>query len=133
MSSASDAPTLPMTVVWEQDFGIGNDRLDTQHRHLLDQCNLLAERCLASTGDGVDGAFDRAFTQLVAEVRAHLADESAWLAGRDDADLENHRFECEEFDYLASEVATAGPFRCRWNCSASLRCGALATRAARAT
>ena len=66
---------------------------------MLDQCNRLADLCAG--GDEADRQFDQAFEQLRTLARAHFEVEAALLAERDEAALEDHAAECEEFDYEA--------------------------------
>jgi hemerythrin-like metal-binding protein len=114
-----DQDRLPtMRAAWEPDFSTGHGLVDAQHQGLLTQCNLLADLCdqshaCACTGANADeaaSAFDLAYEQLKVLARAHFEAEAALLADAGYPDLEEHRFECDEFDYLAAEIVTAENF-----------------------
>ncbi len=99
---------MPTRLPWEPRFGVGHELVDAQHREMLDQCNLLADLCAG--GDEADRQFDQAFEQLRTLARAHFEVEAALLAERDEAALEDHAAECEEFDYLVDEIVTTDNF-----------------------
>ena len=101
---------MPNRVPWEPDFAVGHALVDAQHRGLLAQCNLLADLCLAGDGEDSRRGFDQAFEQLKVLARQHCETESSLLARGDFPDLEDHRIEFEEFEYLAGEIATTGNF-----------------------
>lgn len=101
---------MPKFLSWEPDFHVGQALIDTQHQALLEQCNLLARLCQAGHEAQADGRFDHAFAQLRAMAHEHFADEAAWLTHSGETDLQAHRFECEEFDYLVSEIVTTENF-----------------------
>jgi hemerythrin len=96
-------------VQWDPRLSVGNDTLDAQHRDLLAHCNALAD-CLAEAGEEADKAFRRLFEELMALSREHFAAEEALLARAGYPDLEAHRNEREEFDYLAAEIITTEHF-----------------------
>jgi hemerythrin len=109
MASADDrAP--PQRAPWEAGFAVGHALIDAQHQHLLAGCNELAELCAAEKGEEGERAFDQAFERLKTLARDHFVAESAVLAQHGHADLEDHRIECDEFEYLAGEIATAENF-----------------------
>lgn len=107
-----------MRAAWEAQFGTGHELIDAQHQGLLTQCNQLADLCdqanaCACTGanaDEVARAFDQAFEHLKALAREHFETEAALLATGHYPELEDHQFECDEFDYLAAEIVTAENF-----------------------
>lgn len=101
---------MPNRVSWEPDFAVGHERIDAQHRDLLDQCNLLADHCSSEGGDDSEPRFDQAFGRLKALAREHFEAETALLAACGHPGLEDHRIECEEFEYLADEIATTENF-----------------------
>lgn len=81
---------------------------DAQHAALLAQCNALANRYCGGAAD--DAAFDAAFDQLKVLAREHFEAEAALLAAGGDPDLEGHRDELDEFEYVVSEIATTANF-----------------------
>ncbi|MEW6514869.1 MAG: hemerythrin domain-containing protein [Pseudomonadota bacterium] len=100
---------MPNRVQWDPRFSVGNEIIDAQHKHFLDQCNGLAD-CLDAGGDACDQKFDQLFTALMAGARDHFAAEEARLAGHGYPDLEAHRNEQEEFAFLANEIVTTDNF-----------------------
>lgn len=102
--------TLPSRIPWQPDFSVGHALIDAQHRGLLAQCTLLAELCPAGPGEQAGRRFDEALERLKALAREHFETEAALLAACGYPDLEDHRAECDEFEYLADEVATAENF-----------------------
>lgn len=101
---------MPMRVSWEPDFDVGHDLIDAQHRDLLAQCDRLADHCEAGEGEAGDRQFDQDFDRLKALAREHFETEASLLAGRGWPGLEDHRIECDEFEYLADEIVTTENF-----------------------
>lgn len=101
---------MPKFLSWEPYFPVGQALIDAQHQALLEQCNQLARLCQTGHEAQAEGPFDQAFQQLRTMASEHFADEAAWLAASGETDLEAHRFECEEFDYLVSEIVTTENF-----------------------
>jgi hemerythrin-like metal-binding protein len=101
---------MPMRMPWDPEFNTGQPDIDTQHQALLAQCNRLAELCPAEVDATEAPAFDEACEDLKALARAHFDAELALLSAGNCAELEDHRADCEEFEYLASEIATAENF-----------------------
>ena len=101
---------MPIRVPWEPDFDIGHALIDAQRRDLLSQCNLLADHCMAGEGDASDRRFDQAFDRLKALACEHFETDASLLASRGWPDLEDHRIECDEFEYLADEIVTTENF-----------------------
>lgn len=96
-------------VQWDPRNSVGSEVLDAQHQALLAHCNALAD-CLAEAGPDGDEKFRRIFGELMARSREHFAAEEALLARAGYPDLEAHRHEREEFDYLAAEIVTTEHF-----------------------
>jgi hemerythrin-like metal-binding protein len=101
---------VPNRVPWDPDFSVGHDVIDAEHQSLLDQCNLLADHCVAADGEESARRFDQVLERLKAIAREHFATEALVLASGDVAALEDHRIECDEFEYLVGEVATTEKF-----------------------
>ena len=101
---------MPNRALWEPDFSVGHERIDAQHQALLAQCRLLADHCEGSDAQAAAPQFDQAFEQLKLLAREHFETEAELLAACAYPGLEDHRFECEEFAYLADEIATAENF-----------------------
>jgi hemerythrin len=97
---------MPQRVDWNPDFSVGLALIDAQHQSLLRQCNLLADHCSADGGEEQQGLFDLALDRLMALARAHFTAETDLLAQHGCPELEDHRFDCDEFEYLVSEIAT---------------------------
>jgi hemerythrin-like metal-binding protein len=101
---------MPNRLTWEPGFSTGHGAIDAQHQALLDQCNRLADLCAATGNEDSERAFDLAFEQLEGMAREHFEAEAAWLASVGDPALEDHRADCDEFDYLADQIATTDHF-----------------------
>lgn len=101
---------MPCLAPWDPDFAVGQPLIDAQHEALLAQCKRLADHCGGGPGPADDPAFDDAFAQLKALAREHVEAEAALLAACGDADPEGLRIECDEFEYLAGEIATTAHF-----------------------
>ncbi len=100
---------MPNRVQWSSSYSMGHKLLDTQHQHLLTQCNALAD-CLASPGPESDLKFDAIFETLMARAGEHFAAEAALLAQCGAPLLEEHQNEHEEFEYLAHDIVTTENF-----------------------
>lgn len=100
---------MPCRTPWDPDFDAGHALIDAQHRALLAQCERLADHC-GGAGPADDAAFDAGFEQLKRLAREHFEAEAALLEAQGDPDAEGHRIECEEFGYLADEIATTAHF-----------------------
>ena len=96
-------------VPWDPHFTVGDAALDDQHKHLLDQCNALAD-CLEEDNPAAEKRFDEVFASLMRDARAHFAAEEQRLSACGFPDLDNHRTEQEEFAYLADEIITTENF-----------------------
>jgi len=94
---------------WNPRLSIGNETLDAQHRALLAHCQALAD-CLAEAGPEADARFRSTFDELMTLSREHFAAEEALLARSGYPELDTHRNEREEFDYLAAEIVTTEHF-----------------------
>lgn len=101
---------MPNRVPWEPAYSVGHELIDAQHHGLLSQCELLAELCAEDANADADRLFDEAFERLKTLVREHFAAEALLLADCDGPEREDHRAECEEFEYLAGEIATTENF-----------------------
>jgi hemerythrin-like metal-binding protein len=101
---------MPNRERWDPGWSVGHPVIDAQHQALLAQCNLLADHCEPGDGPANGQAFDQAFEKLKALAREHFDAEATLLAAHGDPDLEDHAVECDEFDYLADEVATTEHF-----------------------
>jgi len=100
---------MPNRVKWDPRFDVGNETLDAQHKYFIDQCNALAD-CLDEAGDAGDQRFDQLFAELMASAREHFATEETLLTERNYPDLDDHRSEQEEYEFLAAEIVTTNNF-----------------------
>lgn len=110
MTPHQDSPITPARAAWDSDYIVGHELIDAQHLQLLQRCNHLADLFAGTPGEARDRAFDQGFEELKALARAHFDAEAALLAERGDADAEDHRVECDEFEYLASDIVTTANF-----------------------
>ena len=102
---------MPQRPPWDPDYNVGNDVIDAQHQRLLSECSRLADLCPAAEAPASELAeFDQAFAQLQTLAREHFATESALLASQGFTGLDEHQDECDEFGYLADEIATTEHF-----------------------
>lgn len=106
----NDEPLDPLRLPWDRDFETGHAEMDAQHRALLAQCTLLAERCPGPDGAGSAAAFDAAYAELRRMAQAHFEAEAVWLAEAGSAQREEHLADCEDFGWLADEIATVDNF-----------------------
>lgn len=100
----------PIRAPWEPGFATTHGLLDAQHQALLAECGRMAELCTSATGEEGRAQFDQAFARLKALVKAHFEAEAAALAACGCTELDDHRDEHEEFEYLADEIATMENF-----------------------
>jgi hemerythrin-like metal-binding protein len=100
---------MPNRVQWDPCFSVGNETLDAQHQRFLEQCNALAD-CLVEAGDAGILKFDQLFAELMASAREHFSTEEVLLAGHGYPELDDHRSEQEEFEFLAAEIITTDNF-----------------------
>lgn len=98
----------PHRCLWEPRFCIGHEIVDAQHRALFAQCDRLADLC---EGEELDQAgFRAAYENLMHLAQEHFATEEALLAAGAYPELEQYRAECEEYRYLAEQIATPENF-----------------------
>jgi hemerythrin-like metal-binding protein len=100
---------MPNRVPWNAGYCVGNETLDAQHRAILDQCNFLAD-CIVAADPENDLKFDRSLQQLMALAGEHFSTEAALLTQCAYPQLEEHKNEHDEFDYLANEIITTKNF-----------------------
>lgn len=100
----------PNRVHWGPFLSVGNATLDAQHQQLLAACNALADLCADGGNDIADPQFMAAYERLMTLAREHFAAEEALLRAGGYPDSEGYRFETDEYQYLASEIATAENF-----------------------
>ena len=101
---------MPNRVSWEPGFSLGHEVIDAQHQALLSHCNMLADHCTGAGGEQAERGFDQAFEQLKFLARQHFETEASLLAACGYPDTEDHRIDCDEFEYLADEIATTANF-----------------------
>lgn len=101
---------MPIRVEWSPAYRTGDEAIDTQHQGLLAHSNALADLCAAPADDTGAERFDAAYQQFKVLARAHFDAELAQMARNNDPELDDHRAECEEFEYLAGDIATAENF-----------------------
>lgn len=94
---------------WDPRHSVGNETLDAQHRALLAHCDALAD-CLAEADPEGEQRFQKTIDELMALAREHFAAEEALLARAGYPDLDAHRNERDEFDFLAAEIVTTENF-----------------------
>jgi hemerythrin len=71
---------------------------------------VLADHCGGAGGEQAARSFDHAFEHLKLLARQHFETEASLLAACAYPDLEDHRIDCDEFEYLADEIATTANF-----------------------
>ena len=101
---------MPHHTPWKSEYRVGHASIDAQHEALLAQCERLGACCRVADEAERDRLFDEAFARLEALAHQHFEAECAMLAERGWADLEAHRADCEEVDFLVDEVATTENF-----------------------
>lgn len=83
-----EAKTLP---VWSENFSVGNEELDDQHKRLLDLCKRAVE-CLSDRDRHRNAADARRILDEIAEyVRLHFRAEEQWMQQHAYPNLEPHK------------------------------------------
>ncbi len=100
---------MPNLVQWDPSYSMGNETLDNQHRNILAQCNALAD-WVAATDQESDLKFHNIFNELIALAREHFASEEDLLTRCSYPIPEEHKNECDEFDYLVADIITTENF-----------------------
>jgi hemerythrin-like metal-binding protein len=102
---------MPNLLEWDARLSVGNEAVDAQHQSLLAQCKALAD-CLDGNDPAAEREFRQLFKTLIAFSREHFAAEEALLtqSGYPESDLQAHRAECDEFNYLAGQIITTENF-----------------------
>lgn len=83
-----------MAMEWKDEYSVGNDHIDAQHRELFRRFNALIEACRESRGREKVGEL---LSYLDEYVENHFADEEALMIVRGYPGLEKQRREHEEF------------------------------------
>ena len=94
---------------WDSRYSTGNETIDDQHLSILALCNTLAD-CLNDAGHRRSRMFDDLLETLMALAREHFATEAHLLETCSCPEIENHRCEQEEFDFLTTEIITTENF-----------------------
>jgi len=96
-------------VQWNPRFSVGNELIDDQHKTILAQIDALAD-CLDEGNEEGELQFLKLFDDLKALARKHFADEVALLAHNASPQVDEHKDEQEEFEYLQAEIVTTENF-----------------------
>ena len=96
-------------VQWDERYSTGSEAVDDKYRSILARCNAMAN-CLDQGGIESNRIFDEMLVSLLAHARQHFAWEEAMLEIGDSPELEDHRCEQEEFNFLAAEIITTDNF-----------------------
>ncbi len=108
---SADTTQPPVATAWsaadatDATGATGDAGTDTEHQALLALCAQLADRCEGPAED-----FDAALTAFKAQVLAHLQAERSRLDPAEEAAIEDHEAEREEFESFAAEVASTTHF-----------------------
>ncbi len=98
-------------IPWEPAFSLGHPLIDAQHQALLARCQALAPHAAeAGAGPADTLPFDQALAEIRALAHEHFQAEATLLCGDDPAAQEDHRIECEEFEYLLDDIVTTQNF-----------------------
>ncbi|MBK7355601.1 hemerythrin family protein [Propionivibrio sp.] len=100
---------MPNRVQWNPRYSVGNETLDDQHRMVLEQCNALADHVVETSPES-DLRFHTIFNELTAGAREHFSKEEELLIQCACPTLEEHKNECNEFEYLSAEIITTENF-----------------------
>ncbi len=94
-------------IIWEDRFSVGNEKIDSQHKSLVDLINKLEE--IEQKG----GQLSQVFEQLDNYVQTHFREEEKLLQLADYDDLEAHKLKHQEFETWLHSVKvvykSAGP------------------------
>lgn len=100
---------MPNRVQWDPRFSVGNEIIDNQHIAILAQINVLAD-CLDDGSEAAEQQFLKVFDALKTLAREHFATEETLLASKNYPQLDEHKNEQEEFEYLEAEIITTENF-----------------------
>ena len=90
---------MPNSLQWDACYSTGSDIVDEKNRSILEQFNALAKYLNES-----NSKFDEMLESLLARAHQHFAWEEALLELGESHELEEHRCEQEEFNFLTSEI-----------------------------
>lgn len=100
---------MPNRVQWDTRYSTGSDAVDDRHRSILARCNAMAD-CLERGGIENNRMFDEMLDSLLAHAHQHFAWEEAVLEIGNSPELDRHRCEQEEFNFLTAEIITTKNF-----------------------
>jgi hemerythrin-like metal-binding protein len=100
---------MPNRSEWKESFRLNHAELDTQHQHLLVQCNALGD-CLEQGSEESHSRFRTLLDALLAQAHEHLDAEIRMLEAIASPRLEEHRDERDEFAYMVQEIITPDYF-----------------------
>lgn len=90
-----------MSIVFDKSLETGDERIDSQHRELIDRINKLLEAC--STGKEKESAV-RTLDFLMDYVEEHFADEERLQKEADYPEYEAHKAEHDRFVQTVDEL-----------------------------
>ena len=90
-------------VSWNTSYNVGVDKVDKQHRHLVNLINYLYNACLGDKTE-LDETFKEVMKELVEYVMVHFRDEEAIMESVNYPQLKEHKKKHEAF---VKEVLTA--------------------------
>jgi hemerythrin-like metal-binding protein len=100
---------VPNRVQWNPRYSVGNETLDNQHRNILAQCNVMADHVI-DTSQKSNLKFQQVFDELTTLAREHFASEQDVLTRCACPTLDEYKYESDEFEYLAADIATTENF-----------------------
>ena len=108
LSAPSDDPRAVGRhgVRWDERLSVGNTLLDSQHQHLLAQCNLIAE-CIVDNSEQGNAQFHDILNALVRYAQEHFKTEETLMAQGGYPDLEAHKREHAEFEERLAEFLSS--------------------------
>ncbi|TXG88334.1 MAG: hypothetical protein E6R10_06265 [Rhodocyclaceae bacterium] len=102
---------MAVRVHWDNNYDTGVEVVDARHRQIVAHCNALAD-CIDHPEGGAAGdrQFDETLAVLMALARESFSIKEVLLAEGGSHEVDDLRFEGEEFDFLASEIMTTENF-----------------------
>ena len=94
----ADSQTL---VTWSENYSVGIEHIDNQHKELVSLTNELYRACLAKN-DTFEAVFKETMSRMVEYVRYHFKAEMELLEKSNFPDLQNHKMQHDQliFDIL---------------------------------
>ncbi len=78
-------------IIWDDNFSVGNDTIDSQHKKWINIFNKAHDRMMAPKKDEYKQIGVEALDEMLAYCRHHLASEEKWMEEISYHDIDHHR------------------------------------------